>query len=514
MKRTLALLLATLLLASFACAETTYPLTEEPITMTVMGSKAAIQGEWSEMAFFKYMEKMTGIHLEFNTVASDTYAEKKNLAFASGDLPDFFFGGYLTTNDEISYGQQGLLVPLNDLLPKYAPNYMKAAERFPELIPSITTLDGNIYALPQYSGSPRSASNMFWYNYEWLNALGISRDELPTTVDGFHDLLVRFRDEDPNGNGEKDEIPLNVPSASLRELYMFAFGAPMNTDGFFVQDDGKVAFQFTSDTYRIYLDYCRGLYEEKLLDNDVFTKAASQRNADSKANLVGVVASALPANDFTTTSEDSVNYPPVAQLTSSYNDKPMKMKKNTITRGAFAITTKCEHPELALQWVDYLYSVEGSMTVYQGVRGESWDYIEGDSGKWYQIIPEGWNPEEFRGQNTPDCGTTMPKLHFPVINEGKTSIAEVYADGCATEQLQYCVSCYPVVYFTEEENELISSIGTDVKTYVDEMEAQFITGKTELNDETWKNYVDTLNKMGAQDYINIYQVAYDRYAKN
>ena len=31
--------------------------------------------------------------------------------------------------------------------------------------------------------------------------------EAPTTVDELYDVLVAFRDNDPNGNGQKDEIP-------------------------------------------------------------------------------------------------------------------------------------------------------------------------------------------------------------------------------------------------------------------------------------------------------------------
>ena len=46
------------------------------------------------------------------------------------------------------------------------------------------------------------------YNAEWLEALGVT--ELPTTTEGFYELLKRFKTEDPNGNGEADEIPLSL----------------------------------------------------------------------------------------------------------------------------------------------------------------------------------------------------------------------------------------------------------------------------------------------------------------
>ena len=513
MKKTLAILVAlALVLSATAMASSDTWLTPEPVTLTFMGSKAPIQGEWADMAFFKYMEERTNVHIEFITVPSDSYSEKKNLAFASGDLPDVFFGAGLSTADEIAYGEQGLLIPLNDLLAEHATNFMACAAEYPNLIPSITTMDGNIYALPNYNTSPRSQQSMFWYNYEWLNALGVTRDALPTTVDELYDLLVRFRDEDPNGNGEADELPMNLTSANLREVYMFAFGAPMSSEGFFAAEDGSVTYQLMSDTYRIYLDYCHMLYDEKLLDNDALTKSGSQRTADSQSNLVGLTVNSLPANAYSTTSEGSQNYPAMAPLTSQYSDKPMKRRNNSITRGCYAITDVCQYPEIAIEWVDFMYSPYGSMTIYQGLEGEHWQYIE--DGKWQQLTPEGWNPEEFRAQNTPDCGTTTPKLQFPEIIAGKTSVAEVYADNEGRALLDYGVICYPVVYFTTEETELINSVGSDVTTYVDEMEAQFITGKTELTDEAWSEYLNTLQKMGVEDYIAVYQDAYTRYLAN
>ena len=45
-----------------------------------------------------------------------------------------------------------------------------------------------------------------WYNGTWLDKLNVK--ELPKTTDELYDLLTRFKNEDPNGNGKADEIPL------------------------------------------------------------------------------------------------------------------------------------------------------------------------------------------------------------------------------------------------------------------------------------------------------------------
>jgi putative aldouronate transport system substrate-binding protein len=41
----------------------------------------------------------------------------------------------------------------------------------------------------------------------WLDALGL---EEPETIDEFHEMLLAFKNDDPNGNGVADEIPLSA----------------------------------------------------------------------------------------------------------------------------------------------------------------------------------------------------------------------------------------------------------------------------------------------------------------
>lgn len=109
------------------------PIFDEPITLTMMGSKATIQGEWKNMHFFQDMEKLTNIKFEYKEVPSDAFVQKKNLAFASMELPDIFFAGRLTETDEVTYGNAGLLIPLEDLIDKYAPNLKKLMDENPNI---------------------------------------------------------------------------------------------------------------------------------------------------------------------------------------------------------------------------------------------------------------------------------------------------------------------------------------------------------------------------------------------
>ena len=62
-----------------------------------------------------------------------------------------------------------------------------------------------VYGTPTFTDCPTDLVNTECVvNKDWLNKLGLKK---PTTVDELYDVLVAFRDKDPNGNVKKDEIP-------------------------------------------------------------------------------------------------------------------------------------------------------------------------------------------------------------------------------------------------------------------------------------------------------------------
>lgn len=71
---------------------------------------------------------------------------------------------------------------------------------------------------------------------------------------------------------------------------------------------------------------------------------------------------------------------------------------------------------------------------------------------------------------------------------------------------------FPTLFLTVEEQTEISGLNSDLKTYVNQMEAKFITGAEPLTG--WDNYVATVKKMGGERMVEINQAAYDRWKSN
>jgi putative aldouronate transport system substrate-binding protein len=510
---TLALLVPAL--AAAQDAQTSFPIVNEPITLTLMGSKAGIQGEWETLRLFTRMAELTNVNVQFMTVPDDGYNERKNLTFASGQLPDLFFGGRLTASDEVTYGAQGFLIPLEDLIAEHAPNLQRILDENPDIRSSITAPDGHIYALPKVTAG-FGVYPKLWINGAWLETLELG---MPTTTQEFYQVLVAFRDGDPNGNGQADEIPLtatnleNWPLGDIRPGMLAAFGFTVGYGKqLFDVHEGRVRFVPGEENFRAYLEYMNRLYSEGLLDPDAFTQNTQQVAAKGQEDRLGAFTSAGPF--LVVGTERNTEFPQLQPLTSEVSPEPVWPRTSNVIRGTFAITRANQHPEATIRWVDYFYSPEGALLQVFGVEGESWEYTE--AGGLRRIVPEGMNPEEYRaGQVTPDAGSNLPQYR-PFV-EAVTSIGiqetnpQNYYIGQETREKLEPVArpTFPLLYFTEDEQMELNFLLADLESFVQQAEARFITGQQPLSE--WESYLSTLNRIGAPRVLEIYQAAFERW---
>lgn len=486
---------------------TDYPIVDEPITLQMMGKSSPVQPEWSGMGFFEVMKEKTNINFDFRTAGSDDYKQKKQLAFASLELPDLFYGGELTSDEEVKYGSQGILIPLEDLIDDYAPNFKKLMEKHPDLEASITAPDGHIYAMPGLDTTTQSKTPIMWLNGPWLDKLELDQ---PTTTEELYDVLKAFKEQDPNGNGEADEIPLtaNLP-ADLRVGLLPDFGIVQN-EGIY-ETDGKVAYAYVQDEFKEYLTYLNRLYKEELLDNGMFSHTWEQFIA--KGSKVGVFSTwpivMLGFEDAT----EALDYPVLPALTSPTNDEKLVIEMSEIRRGRAAITSENEHPEATMRWIDNAYSEEGSILSRLGIEGESFEWND-DKTEWKLLAKDGLSTTETNAQYAPGVGTNVPmvlsqelfaKEDNPTIHAINDQLSEIL--------LPHAKLPYPLVYFTEEEQDRISTIKPDIETYFEQMEAKFITGAESI-DGKWDEYVNTLKDLGIDELVEIHQAAYDRWEKS
>ena len=482
---------------------TGFPIFDTPVTLSMMGPKAAIHGPWDQLRLFTEMEDLTNIQFTFDTPPQESFEERKNLVFASGNLPDVFFGALLPT-DEITYGSQGLLIPLEELIPQYAPNVQRLLDENPEIRRSITAPDGHIYSLPYIVDVPRDLTGKVWINRTWLEALGL---DIPRDVGAFREALAAFGTQDPDPRVE--ELPISGAGlGAVRFAMMSAFGF-IGEDNINVRD-GTVVFTKTQPAYREYLAFMQGLYEEALLDPQIFTDTVAQQNAKGANGQLGVFSA---AGAFVTVgTERDADYVALPPLTSELSPEPVWSRGTGVTTGVFALSSSNPQPEASLRWADYLYSEEGIRLSVMGVEGQDWRWLDQAKTQWERIVPEGVNPEEYRGGSvTPNAGLATPTVFSADFMLKQASELDARIDQeTETKYVPHWQVAYPTLYFTPEEQSQINILSTDMDTFIERFEADVISGRQSLDD--WDNYVATLERIGAQETTQIYQTAYDRWA--
>ena len=509
MKKTLSLGLAILLVLSLlpaAMAE------GDTVTLSMFSVKGPLHGAWEDMPFFSEMEKITGVNFTFDLVDASALAERKALLLGSGDLPDVMAGVGFTDGELLQYGSMGAFLPLEDYITEeYMPNLTAFLEDHPEYRAMMTSADGHIYSLMYISAAPRDAAYYkTWINKEWLSALNL---EVPKTLDELYNVLIAFRDNDPNGNGEADEIPL-----SYRELPMFRAailaangiaGTNAGNADLYLDSDNNVQYIFTSEAYKAYLEYVHQLYTERLLDNECFSQTTAQLTAKGNESLIGCFV-ALASYLVDTTDHVSL-YDSIPPMTSSMNEEQIEWRNWLGYTGRYALSATCSDPAAALRWADYLFTYDGAALLSQGPEGLGWYYVDDTRTYWNKNVPEGYgSSEEYRGTLTPDCGTPMVG-YIPPEFLGYLAASHVVdlENHVAKSYTPYLKDGYPRVKLDADAQEIVTTYYTDIDKYVTACEARFISGDMQLSQ--WDEYVSNLESMHLEDYLKVYADAYAAY---
>src|SRR5690606_15712265 len=126
---------------------------------------------------------------------------------ASREYPDAFFGPKSLTHEEVQkFGADGILIDIEELLDEYAPNINKIREEDPFYDSFIRSADGKIYQLAAFTDEGFDSHISTIINKEWLDNLNLS---IPTDTEELYNVLKAFKEQDPNGNGQADEIPMS-----------------------------------------------------------------------------------------------------------------------------------------------------------------------------------------------------------------------------------------------------------------------------------------------------------------
>ncbi|MDF2065467.1 extracellular solute-binding protein [Bacillus sp. Cr_A10] len=492
------------------------PIVEEKIQVDGFAAKFFASQDWNKLMLWDEYEKMTNIEVNWETTQIEGLAEKRNLMLASGDYPELFFASAFSKTDLVKYGQQGVFLPINDYIDEYAPNFKKILEEYPSVKQGVTMADGNIYGFPTFY-DPKFESlraNTPWIRKDWLDKLGL---EEPETTDELYEVLKAFKEQDPNGNGQADELGwgsgygISEFIAYLRGTYGLNKQGSMNLNLDFKEGTEEFRFIPTTDEYKELLTFLNKLYTEGLINQDVFTTEPHVFAAEASKGNFGMLSEVDPAELYKLD-----GYIGVPVLEGPTGERAYNTVSNGLGNlGMFVLTDKAKNPEAMVRWMDYFYGEEGSKMFFMGFEGVT--YEEDDAGNFKYLDTITNNPNGLNMDQAISEYLTWPGGYYPgVVRQKFFQGAEGKENSIlnAEKARPYRIKdedILPGLNYTMDETEKVSAIMTDVQTYIDEMTAAFITGKQDFS--KWDDYKKTLDKMGIQEYLKLAQGAYDRSTK-
>jgi putative aldouronate transport system substrate-binding protein len=492
-----------------ANASSEYQITEKPLELDIhlhFRDKYAWDENWPVA---QKIEELTNIKL--NGVASKSGTNSKelfNLMLVSGDLPDIVGGDKLKDSFN-QYGMEGAFIPLNDLIDKHAPNIKAFLAANPVIKSAITAPDGKIYHMPYLpDGKPGRG---YYIRQDWLDTLGLA---VPTNIDELYDVLVAFRDQDPNQNGEKDEVPFfNRHPEEVYRLVTFFGGRSTGTDNYLdFMYEGEVTHPFASEGFKTGMIEVAKWYKEGLIDKEIFTRKSKARD-----QLLGNDLGGFTHDWFASTAgynRLSADIPGFAFLPilppADVNGRVLEEHGRAIVKpDGWAITVANKHPVESIKLFDFYFTEEGRNISNFGVEGLTYDMVDGKAVYKDSVL----NSDKSVTSQMWDIGAQIPVgFHQDYAYEVQWTnpIAQAGIDEYVANDV--ILEPFPGLNLNVKEKKVYDKYWPSIRTYMEEQAQLWVLGAADV-EETWDAYIKKLDKLKLDEVLKVLNSAYERQYK-
>jgi putative aldouronate transport system substrate-binding protein len=458
--------------------------------------------------------------LAWNTApAGDEALQKLSILINSGGkLPDIVMAG-LNTSALYSYGTQGVFLPLNDLIDTYGVETKSLWDYDPEIKKQMISPDGKIYGLGHWAIIKHTLMlGRFWINQTWLDNLGIP---IPHTTEDLFNALVAFRDNDPNRNGLKDEIPLTgFMTGNLFTTLINSFIYSGN--GLFNVTNGKIVPVVIQDEYREGLRYIKRLWDNDLIDKQIFSQPpeAVRQLLNGEYIRGGIITNMTPSDVMD----------PYGLQTREYRMMPPVMGPkgvryayyNPVTWSpCYFVTKDSTNPEAAFRFGDFLCSWDAFVVAYLGEEGVNWEKpkpgdigINGQSAAIKYIDPPWLHPMQNKAWEWMAPQIDLGKLidGAAVDQNDPWEFETRLYKGVTETQEPYIPNegWVPALTYTQDQIEERTPLFNEINSYLSSARVQFISGDLSL-DRDWDAFVKRLKDLGIERLMQIDQAALDAF---
>lgn len=496
---------------------------EKKVKLTALISKHSLTKDVNDMEWLNIMEESNGVDIEWQQITAD-WEQKKSVMFAGGDIPDILFKATSTTDFTTYNGLFEDLAPYIDR--GEMPNVTKMFEDHPELRALSMDEKGAIYGIPNYKSLWPRTDRVLYINQTWLDNLGLP---MPTTMDELTDVLIAFRDEDPNGNGDtKDEIPLDF--SGFPSFMLACFGVPLmnESNGFFVEN-GTIKNFRVDERYKTFMLWLQMLYSEGLINEEVITqdysKFQSLARGEGTTAKVGVTLGWESGDRFGTMVADQYVTLPALKPHADSDESEVYWgyysDNNSVNAATVALSANCKNKKEAVQFIDAFYAEDmGIQVLFGGMNAVDNCIVDNGDGTYTVLPPADSSIDPGTWKWTSSFADYSP-YYIPDSMKDKLTMGEdmqrVLTEreplNKTLDMMDEKCETYPdeFITYTSDENSGLAMTQANINNIVNQTYAAWLTDSTRNIETEWDAYVKSVYDIGLTENLKIRQTAYERY---
>lgn len=307
---------------------------------------------WAEKVN-SYLADKIGVNIDMNVIAWGDWESRRSVIVTTGSDYDILFtNGGTYTNDV----NTGAFLDITDLLEANCPDLL---ELIPESYWDACRVGGQIYAIPTYKDS--SQSEYIVWDQDEVDKLGADVSDIHT-LDGMTDVLQQELDATGTtpfpmyqGAGgwqtfEYDNMSTGLPAIGVR----------------YDDEEANVVAVFEQDDIMQTLETLHSWYEKGIINTDAATKP-EENQVYRFCNI---------AQGWSGAAQTSWG-PSMGVTCSAYQIGPTVVSNDTARGSLNCISSSCEHPDKALQFLNLLNTDTWLRDMfYYGEEGVDWEYTD------------------------------------------------------------------------------------------------------------------------------------------
>lgn len=488
--------------AGSATVENDSPVTIDWLAYNTFGQPDA------DAEVIRMIEEKFNVKFNFWFVDDQEWDQVLGIKFAGGEMPDVLKIKSTTVVEK--YVKQEILAPITDEMLAKIPTLRDNIEAYGGIDVTMDGMyNGDLYVLKTINLNGAYPTTLVWRT-DWLENVGIGK--IPGTIEEWEEAMYKFRNDDPDGNGEKDTYGMSettIPAVfgAFGTIPMFGFTGKDVPDLLWTKKDDQFVLAPTQPEMKEALAYLSKWYQDGLIDPEFITGentagywATSQAFTNGRVGVTGKsmsyhwnpplmeeAAGGVCYTDFLSVNPDAVFGETVDLGTAPVGPSGAAgtTEWGAISGNGIAFTTKCVEDPVKLDAV---------LNLIESMSGDYENYILG----MYGIEGEHYTVDAASGQIT---------------------VTEAYADQAAavkaglsvtnvmTKNPEFDKKVNPLLYAFMDQydgpgyhgalvpvTESNTMYMEDLKKYAQESYIKFITGELPL--EEFETFVETFNANG------------------